>query len=159
MAITTLSVKIIDLVSHTTYVVCVNFIHKWWDGTYCLKSTPNDRFFVRYFSWQFYLWCFLFYQKNVHFISKNAILCLFLKHVLPSKRVICFILNNLHFPMVEGIAFYSLYKSRILIIIPCKADDFCLFIGLPDAGSLITNVVQAYTQPYSFGGRIKLIIN
>ena len=38
------SVRIIDLVSHTTYVVCVNFIHKWrW--TYSLKSTPNDRFF------------------------------------------------------------------------------------------------------------------
>ena len=26
--------------------------------------------------------------------------------------------------MVEGIAFYDLYKSRILII-SCKADDFC----------------------------------
>ena len=25
------SVRIIDLVSHTTYVVCVNFIHMWWD--------------------------------------------------------------------------------------------------------------------------------
>ena len=63
--------------------------------------------------------------------KKNAVLCLFLKNVLPSKRVVCFILNNLHFPMVKGIAFYALYKSRVLII-PCKADDFCLFIGLPD---------------------------
>ena len=25
------SVRIIDLVPHTTYVVCVNFIHKWRD--------------------------------------------------------------------------------------------------------------------------------
>ena len=33
--------------------------------------------------------------------------------------------------MVEGIAFYALYKSRILII-PSKADDFRLFIGLPE---------------------------
>ena len=33
--------------------------------------------------------------------------------------------------MVEGIAFYALYKLRLLII-PCKADDYCLFIGLPD---------------------------
>ena len=33
--------------------------------------------------------------------------------------------------MVEGIAFYALHKSRVLIV-PCKADDFCLFIGLPD---------------------------
>ena len=72
-----------------------------------------------------------FSTKNVHFISKNLISCLFLKNVSPSKRVLCIILNNLHFPMVEGIAFYALHKSRVLII-PCKADGFCLFIGLPD---------------------------
>ena len=75
---------------------------------------------------------FSFLSKNVHFIlKKNAILCLFLKNISPFKRVICFILNTVHFPMMEGIAFYALYKSRVLII-PCKADDFCLFIGLPD---------------------------
>ena len=62
-------------------------------------------------------------KKNVHFISKNAI--------SPSERVICFILNNLHFSKVEGIACYALYKSRVLII-PSKADDLCFFIGLPD---------------------------
>ena len=33
--------------------------------------------------------------------------------------------------MVEGIAFNALYKSRVLIK-PFKADDSCLFIGLPD---------------------------
>ena len=33
--------------------------------------------------------------------------------------------------MVEGITFYALCKSRVLIL-PCKADGFCLFIGLPD---------------------------
>ena len=33
--------------------------------------------------------------------------------------------------MVDSIAFYALYKSRVLII-PCNADDFCLFIALPD---------------------------
>ena len=45
--------------------------------------------------------------------------------------------------MVEGIVFYALYKSRVLII-PCKADDSCLFIGLPEgiykkAPGIITN--------------------
>ena len=65
--------------------------------------------------------------KNVHFTNKNAILCLFLKNVSPSKSVVCFILNNSHLPMVEGIAFYALHKSRVLII-PCKADNFCSFI-------------------------------
>ena len=74
---------------------------------------------------------FSFLPKNVHFISKNVISCLFLQNVSPSKRVLGFILNNLHFPMVEGIAFYGLLKSRVLII-PCKANGFCLFIGLPD---------------------------
>ena len=79
----------------------------------------------------FILMVFSVLPNNVHFISKNAISCLFLKKVSPSKSVICFILNNLHFPMVDGIAFYALHKSRVLII-PYKADGFCLFIGLPD---------------------------
>ena len=70
-------------------------------------------------------------KKCAFYLKKNAILFLFLKIISPSKRVLCFILNNLHFTMVEGIAFYALSTSRVLII-PCKADDFCLFIGLPD---------------------------
>ena len=32
------SVRIIDLVSHTTYVVCVNFIHKWRDLQFKVDS-------------------------------------------------------------------------------------------------------------------------
>ena len=72
-----------------------------------------------------------FLPKKCAFYLKNAILCLFLKNISPSKRVVCFILNNLHFPMVEGIAFYALYKSKVLII-ACEADDCSLFIKLPD---------------------------
>ena len=61
------------------------------------------------------LWCFLFYHKMC--ISfKTVILCLFLKNVSPFKRMVCFILNNLNFPVVVGIAFYILYKSRVLMI-------------------------------------------
>ena len=41
-----------DLVSHPTYVVCVNFITV--QGTYSLNSFPNDKF-LRNLSWQFYL--------------------------------------------------------------------------------------------------------
>ena len=96
-------------------------------------------------------------------------MCLFLKNVSPSKRVVCFILNNLHIPMVEYIHTYiighynpsvriidlvsdttyvvcvnSIYIFYIystnggmpcinrVLIIPCKADGFSLFIGLPD---------------------------
>ena len=82
-------------------------------------------------TYYFRLIVFSFLPTNVHFIPKNAISCLFLKNVSPSKRVICFILNNINLPMVEDIAFYALHKSRVLII-PCKADGFRLFIGLPD---------------------------
>ena len=46
------SVRIIDLVSHTTYVVLILYII---GGTYCLKSTPNDRFFEKLFHDRFYL--------------------------------------------------------------------------------------------------------
>ena len=41
------SAGIIDLVLYTTYVVCVNFIHKWRDLR--LRSTPNNRFFEKLF--------------------------------------------------------------------------------------------------------------
>ena len=45
------SVRIIDLVSHTTYVVCVNFIHKWRDLQFYSRLRTTD--FLRNFSWQF----------------------------------------------------------------------------------------------------------
>ena len=44
------SVRIIDLVSHTTYVVCVNFLYIS-GGTYSRLRTTD----LRNFSWQFYL--------------------------------------------------------------------------------------------------------
>ena len=42
------SVRIIDLVSHTTFVVSVNFTHMWQD----LQFTTD---ILRNFSWQYYL--------------------------------------------------------------------------------------------------------
>ena len=47
------SVRIIDLVSHTTYVVCVNFIRGWRDLQFKADS-ERQIFFLRNFSWQFY---------------------------------------------------------------------------------------------------------
>ena len=42
------SVRIIDLVSYTTYVVWVNFIHKWRNLQFKVRTTD----FLRNFSWQ-----------------------------------------------------------------------------------------------------------
>ena len=101
--------------------------------TYSLKVDHERQIFEKLFI------VILFHSYGVFFSTKkcalyskkNSMLCLFLKMFRPLKRVVCFILNNLHFPMVEGIAFYTLHKLRVLII-PCKAEDFCLFIALPD---------------------------
>ena len=76
------SVRIIDLVSHTTYVVCVNFIHKWRDVEFKVDFERLKRWF---------------------FFAKIGI--------------------------------------------------FCKSIAGP-----LHSIVQTYTQPYSFGWRIKLII-
>ena len=38
------SVRIIDLVSHTNYVVCVNFIHKWRDLQFKSRLRTTDFF-------------------------------------------------------------------------------------------------------------------
>ena len=46
------SVRIIGLVSHTTYAVCVNFIHKWRDLQFQSRRRTTD--FLRNSSWQFY---------------------------------------------------------------------------------------------------------
>ena len=34
-----------DLASHNTYLVCVKFIHEWWN----LQSTPRDKFLRNFF--------------------------------------------------------------------------------------------------------------
>ena len=47
------SVRITGLVSHTTYVVCVNFIHKWRDLQFKIDS--ERKIFWETFLWQFYL--------------------------------------------------------------------------------------------------------
>ena len=56
-------------------------------------------------------------KKCALYLKKNAILYLFLKNVSPSKRMVYFILNNSHLPMVQGMVFNALYKSKILIFL------------------------------------------
>ena len=47
------SVRIIDLVSYTTYVVCVNFIRKWWGLQF--KVDFERQIFLETFHGNFYL--------------------------------------------------------------------------------------------------------
>ena len=55
-------IRIIDLVSHTTYVVCVNFIHKWRDLQF--KVDSERQIFFRNLSWQFLIYSHSFCQKS-----------------------------------------------------------------------------------------------
>ena len=60
------SVRIIDIVSRTTYVVCVNFIHKWRDLLFKVDSEREN--FLRNFSWQFYFYSQSFCQKSTYLL-------------------------------------------------------------------------------------------
>ena len=57
-----LSFRIIDLVSHTTYVVCVNFIHKWRDLQFNSRLETTD--FLRNFFMAWFICSQSFYQKS-----------------------------------------------------------------------------------------------
>ena len=94
-------------------LVELNSPQKFWNWATILDQTSL-------LSFLFYLVFSFPPKKCAFYFKKNAILCLYLKNVSPAKRVVCFILNNLHFPMVEGIALCALYKSRVLTI-PCTA--------------------------------------
>ena len=56
------SVRIIDLVSHTTYVVCVNFIHNWRDLQFKVDSE-------RQIFWETFHGNFIYFQS---FCQKSA---------------------------------------------------------------------------------------
>ena len=61
-----------DLASHATYVVCINFIHKWRDLIFKVDS-EHDRY-LRRFPWQFYL----FLESFLLRVSRRRNIFLFL---------------------------------------------------------------------------------
>ena len=58
------SVMIIDLASHTTYVLCVNFMHKWQDLQF--KVDSERLVFWEAFPWQFLLYSQSYCQKILY---------------------------------------------------------------------------------------------
>ena len=72
------SVRIIDIVSHTTYVVRVNSIHKW-----------RNLQFLRNFSWQFYLFSEFLPEIAWEEIAKEM-LFVFCFDVWPGARTLAF---------------------------------------------------------------------
>ena len=88
------SVRIIDLVSHTIYVVCVNFLYIS-GGTYSLKSTPNDRFWETIHG-HFFIYSQSFCQKSAERKSPKKYFFVFRFDVWPGTRTLAFRLINQH---------------------------------------------------------------
>ena len=87
------SVRIFDLVSHTTYVVCVNFIHKWRDLQF--KVDSERQIFLRNFPWQFYLLSVFLPEICWEEIAEE-ILFVFRFDVWPGTRTLAFRLISQH---------------------------------------------------------------
>ena len=104
------SVRIIDLVTHITYVVCVNFIHKWPDR---LKSTPNDRFFKKLF--MTILFTLKVFARNLlREEIAEEILFVFRFGVWSGTRSLAFRLISQHAPyqtMATSIFFFIFYTT------------------------------------------------
>ena len=63
------SVRIIDLDSHITYVVCVNFIHKWQDLQF--KVDFERQVFIETFYMAIFIYSQSFCQKSSERISQK----------------------------------------------------------------------------------------
>ena len=73
------SVRIVNLISHTTYVVCVNFIHKWRDLQFKVDSERQI------FFWETFHSNFIYFQS---FCQKSA------ERKSPKKRFSYFVLMS-----------------------------------------------------------------
>ena len=88
------SFRIIDLVSHTTYVVCVHYIYKW-RGTNSLKSTLNNRFFEKFFHGGF-IYALSFFQKSAERKLPKKYFSYFVFDVWLDARTLAFLLLRLY---------------------------------------------------------------
>ena len=87
------SVRIIELVSHTTYVVCVNFIHKWRDLQF--KVDSERQIFWETFHGNFFLLSEFFPEICWEEIVEE-ILFVFHFDVWPGTRTLAFRLISQH---------------------------------------------------------------
>ena len=87
------SVRIIDLISHTAYVVCVNFIQKWRDLKFNVDS--ERQIFWETFHGNFY-WFSEFLPKICWEEIAKEILFVFCFDVWPGARTLVFRLISQH---------------------------------------------------------------
>ena len=80
------SVRIFDLVSHTIYVVCVNFIHKWWDLQF--KFDSERQIFWETFHANFFTLSFC--QKSAERKSRKKYFSYFVLITGPGTRILDF---------------------------------------------------------------------
>ena len=105
------SVRIIDLVSHTTYVVCVNFIHKWRDLLFKVDSK-------RQIFWETFHGSFKLLSEFITEICweeiAEEILFVFRFDVWPGTRTLAFRLISRHTNYYTTATYYE-YVSSVLM--------------------------------------------
>ena len=101
------SVRIIYLVSHTTYVVCVNFIHKWRDLQFKVDSERQILF------WETFHGNFIYSQS---FFQKSA------ERKSPKKYFLYFLFWCLAWGSNPG---FTSNKPTHYLLDHC---DFCLYV-------------------------------
>ena len=87
------SVSIIDLVSHTAYVMCVHFIHKWRDLQFIVDS--ERKFFEKLFM-AIFIYSQSFCQKSAERKSPKKYLLYFCFDVWPGARTLALRLISQH---------------------------------------------------------------
>ena len=90
------SLRIIDLISHTTYVVCVNFLHKWRD----LQFKVFERFLEKLFM-AIFIYSQIFCQKPAERKSPQKYFSYFVFDVWPETRTLAFRLISQHLKSVK----------------------------------------------------------
>ena len=87
-------VRIIDLVSHITYVVCVNLIHEWQDLQF--KVDSERQISLRNFSWQFFNLLSEFLPETCSEEIAEEILFVFRFDIWPGTHTLAFRLISQH---------------------------------------------------------------
>ena len=121
------------LASRITYVVCVNFICEWRDLQF-----NGDRLFEKLFHGRF-IYSKIFYRKSAERKS-------------PKKYFSYFIFDD--WPGILTQAFASKKPTHHIL----EHGDLQHYHDFQSNVAIFPSVVQEFTQPYSFGGRIKRII-
>ena len=139
------SVRIIDLASHTTYVVCVNFIHKWRALQFNVDSQ-------RQIFWETFHGNFIYSQSLCWEDIAEEILFVFCFDVWPGARTLSLRrLRGTHFILLPQVLITTFLVITNLKTLDYINNHFDLFEPIPGYVTIISFLlISAYTTLHMF---------